>query len=312
MMRRVLGRLAASVGVVFGAVTLIFLILNWLPGDPAALIAGDAASPETVEQIRAQLNLDRPLWDQYRDCLIGITRGDLGRSYVTREPVATRLLAQFPATLSLTLSAGLIALVLGVTLGVLSARFHGRWPDQLIQLSALSVVSVPPFWLGLLAILCFSVYLGWLPVLGDGGFRADILPSTCLGLVVSVHFMRMVRSNVLDQLHEPYVTALRAKGLGQARVFYVHVLRNALIAAVTLLGVVIGELLSGAVVIETLFARQGLGRVAVEAISQKDLPVVQGAILLASITYVVVNLLVDVSYVWIDPRLRTDSLRGAR
>jgi ABC-type dipeptide/oligopeptide/nickel transport system permease component len=311
MTRRILARLLASFGVVFGAVTLIFMILNWLPGDPATLIAGEAASPETVEQVRKQLNIDRPLWQQYTSYLAGIARGDLGRSYVTREPVFDRLAAHLPATVTLTLSAALIALVVGTGLGVLSARYHGRWLDQLIQLVALTLVSVPAFWLGLLGILLFSVRLGWLPVLGNGGFAASIMPTVCLGLLISVHLLRMVRSSILEEQREPYVTALRAKGLGQARVFYVHVLRNALIAGVTLLSVLIGELLSGAVVIETLFARQGLGRVAVEAIGQKDLPVVQGAILLASLLYVAINVLVDVSYAWIDPRIGADA-QGAR
>ncbi|MEY4575883.1 MAG: hypothetical protein RL701_586 [Pseudomonadota bacterium] len=311
MTRRVLTRLFASLGVVFGAVTLIFLILNWLPGDPAELVAGDTASPETVAQLRVQLGMGRPIWEQYQDYITGLLRGDLGRSFVTREPVLQRLAAQFPATVTLTLSAGLVALLLGVGLGVVSARYHGRWLDQLIQCVALALVSVPAFWLGLLAILVFSVQLGWLPVLGNGGFAPSIMPIACLGIVQSVPVLRMVRDGILQGLYEPYVTTLRAKGLGERRVFYVHVLRNALIGAVTLLSLVIGELLSGAVIMETLFARQGLGRVTVEAIGQKDLPVVQGAILLASTTYVIVNFLVDVSYTWIDPRLRTQ-LQAAR
>jgi len=311
MTSRLLSRLMASLGVVFGAVTLIFLVLNWLPGDPAALIAGDTASAETIEHLRAQLKMDRPIWEQYQEYLVGLAHGDLGRSYVTREPVLQRLAAQFPATATLTLSACALALVLGVTLGILSARYQGRWVDQLIQCFALTLVSVPSFWLGLVAILVFSVQLGWLPVLGNGGFAPSILPIACLGLVVSVPILRLVRDGMIAGLFEPYVTTLRAKGLGERRVFYVHVLRNTLIGTVTLLSVVVGELLSGAVIIETLFARQGLGRVTVEAISQKDLPVAQGAILLASVTYAVVNLVVDLSYAVIDPRLRSQQLRVA-
>jgi ABC-type dipeptide/oligopeptide/nickel transport system permease component len=312
MKQRVLTRLFASAGVVFGAVTLIFLVLNWLPGDPAELIAGESANQETINHIRAQLQTDRPLWQQYRDYLFGVAHGDLGRSYVTHEPVLDRLSAHLPATLSLTLSAAVVALVVGLGLGVLAARHHGRPLDQLIQLVSLSLASVPPFWLGLLAILLFSVRLGWLPILGNGGFAASVLPVMSLGLVVSVHLQRMVRSSILEELNEPYVTALLAKGLGESRVFYVHVLRNALIASITLLGVLVGELLSGTVVTETLFARQGLGRVAVEAIGQKDLPVVQGAILLVSLMYVGVNLLVDLSYAWIDPRVSSDNAQEAR
>jgi len=307
-----LERLFASLGVVFGAVTLIFLILNWLPGDPATLIAGESASAETIVQVRAQLGMERPLLAQYADYLRALAQGDLGRSYVTREPVLDRLVAQVPATATLTLLAGLVALTLGVTLGVLSARYHGSFLDRAIQLVALALVSVPVFWMGLLAILLFSVRLGWLPVLATGGIEASILPVGCLGLVCAVPLMRVVRSGMLDGLEEPYVTTLRAKGLGERRVFYVHVLRHAMIAGITLLSVQLGELLSGAVIVETLFARQGIGRLTVEAIGQKDLPVVQGAILLASITYVMVNLLVDLSYVVIDPRTRLDHARGAR
>jgi ABC-type dipeptide/oligopeptide/nickel transport system permease component len=307
---RILKRIAASLGVIFGAVTLIFLILNWLPGDPAALVAGDSASAETVERVRVQLGTDRSLGQQYREYLRGLLRGDLGRSYVTREPVLTRLASQLPSTAILTLAACAVAIALGVGLGVLSAAHHGGWVDRCIQFFALFVVSMPPFWLGLLLILVFSVRLRWLPVLGNGGPLPSVLPVACLGMVVCVPLLRMVRQGILDGLHEPYVTTLRAKGLGERRVFYAHLLRNALIATVTLLGVIGGELLSNAVVIETLFARQGIGRITVEAIGQKDLPMVEGAILLAAVSYVVVNLVVDLSYAVIDPRTRLRTERG--
>jgi ABC-type dipeptide/oligopeptide/nickel transport system permease component len=303
MTRRLLERLLVSLIVVFGAVTLVFLILNWLPGDPAALIAGENASEESIARVRAQLGTELPLAQRYGDYLHGLVHGDLGRSFVTREPVAQRLLAQLPATAMLTAAASLVAIVAGIGLGVLSARYQGRWPDKLIQSLGLFVASMPPFWFGILLILGFSVQLGWLPVLGDGSGLALVLPVTVLGLAVSVYLMRMVRDCMLETLHDPYVLTLRAKGLTERRVFYVHVLRNALIPTVTLLGVIAGELLSGAVVIETLFARQGIGRLAVEALGQKDIPVVQGAILFAAVSYVIVNLLVDVSYALIDPRV---------
>ncbi|WP_077034531.1 ABC transporter permease [Pelomonas sp. KK5] len=302
--QRVVERLLASLGVIFGAVTLVFLVLNWLPGDPAELVAGQEANAETIERVRQQLGSDRPLLQQYLHYLGGLARGDLGTSYVSREPVAKRLAEQFPSTALLTLSACALAIVAGVTLGVVSARRAGSWVDQSIQTAALWLHSMPGFWLGVLLMLLFSVALGWLPVIGNSPL-AMVLPVTALGLVVSVPIMRMVRGGMLDGLHEPFVTTLRAKGLGEARIFYVHVLRNALIPTVTLLGVVLGELLSGAVVIETLFARQGLGRITVEAITQKDIPVVQGAILVASLSFVVINLLVDLSYTWIDPRVRS-------
>jgi ABC-type dipeptide/oligopeptide/nickel transport system permease component len=310
MTRRVLERCLTSLGVVLGAITLIFLILNALPGDPASLVAGESASAETIAHVRAQLGTARPLTEQYSSYLLGLLHADLGHSYVTHEPVLQRLLAQFPATLQLTAAASVVAVALGVGLGVLSAWQRGRFLDRAIQFIALGLGSMPAFWLGSLAILIFSVKLGWLPVIGDGGVLPSILPVLCLGVVVSVPLLRLSRAATLEELHQPYVVTLRAKGLPARRIFYVHVLRNALIACLTLLSVLIGELLSGAVIIETLFARQGIGRLTVEAITQKDLPMVQGAILFASIGYVMINLLVDVCYVLIDPRLRVRMAGG--
>lgn len=312
MPRRIIERLLVSLAVIFGAVTLIFLILNWLPGDAATLIAGNDATPETVQQLRVKLGTDRSLASQYRSYLAGAVRGDLGTSYITREPVVKRLSAQLPATLLLTFSACAVAVILGVGVGVLSVLYRGRWPDQAIQSFSLFLNSMPSFWLGMLLILVFSVRLGWLPIIDNGGFLPSVLPILTLGTWLSVPLQRMVRDGMLDGLHEPYVTTLRAKGLGERRVFFVHVLRNALTSTITLLGVLIGESLANAVVIETLFARQGIGRTTVEAIGQKDIPVVQGAILITSVAYVLVNLLVDVSYTLIDPRTRLATTRGAR
>jgi peptide/nickel transport system permease protein len=231
---------------------------------------------------------------------------------VTREPVVRRLAAQLPSTLMLTFSACSVAIVLGVLLGVLSVLYRGRWLDQGIQALSLFVHSMPSFWLGMLMILLFSVRLGWLPVIGNGGLLPLVLPVATLGIWLSVPLQRMVRDGMLDGLHEPYVTTLRAKGLGERRIFYVHVLRNAVTSTITLLGVLVGESLSNAVIIETLFARQGIGRTTVEAIGQKDVPVVQGAILISSVAYVLVNLLVDLSYTLIDPRTRLATSKGTR
>ncbi len=312
MPRRIIERFLVSLAVIFGAVTLIFLVLNWLPGDAATLIAGEDANPDTVQQLRVKLGTNRSLTSQYRSYLVGVAHGDLGTSYITREPVVQRLAAQLPATLALTFSACGVAVVLGVGLGVLSVLHRGRWLDQAIQSLSLFLVSMPSFWLGMLLILVFSVRLGWLPIIGNGGFLPSVLPVATLGLWLSVPLQRMVRDGMLDGLHEPYVTTLRAKGLSERRIFYVHVLRNALTSTITLLGVLIGESLSNAVIIETLFARQGIGRTTVEAIGQKDIPVVQGAILITSVAYVVVNLLVDLSYTLVDPRTRLATAKGTR
>lgn len=297
-------RLAGSVLVVFGTVTLVFLILHWLPGDPAVLIAGDGATEETITRIRAHLGTDRPLWAQYADYLGGLASGDLGTSFATREPVALRLFDQFPATFALTAMASLLAIILGVTLGVTAAVNRNRLLDQAIQWVMLFLTAMPSFWLGILLILAFSVTLQWLPAIGNGSFAQLILPMSCLGLIAGGRLMRMVRGSVLDVLDEPFVTTLRAKGLKERQVLFGHVLRNALIPVVTLFGIIVGELLSGAVVVETLFARQGVGRMVVDAVNVKDIPVLQGAVLLVSVLFVAINLLVDLSYSLIDRRLR--------
>lgn len=300
----ILHRLLGAVAVVFGAITLVFLVLHWLPGDPAVLVAGDGATEETIARIRQHLGTDRPLWAQYGSYLAGLEHGDLGVSFATREPVWRRLWDQAPATLSLTLMSTLVALVVGVTLGVVAAVQRGRWLDQVIQSVMLFLTSMPSFWLGILLILVFSVALQWLPAIGNGSFAQLVLPTTCLGLIAAGRLMRMVRDSVLDVLDEPFVTTLRAKGLRERQVLFGHVLRNALIPVVTLLGIILGELLSGTVVVETLFARQGLGRTVVDAVGVKDIPVLQGAVLLISILFVLLNLVVDVSYGLIDRRLR--------
>ena len=271
-----LRRLAAAVLVVFGTVTLVFAILYWLPGDPAVLIAGEDASPETIGHIRAQLGTDRPLGAQYLAYLLGLLHGDLGTSFSTREPVFGRLWAQFPSTLALTVFACALAIVLGVVLGITAAINRGNAVDHALQSVMLFLTSMPSFWLGILLILLFSVTLRWLPAIGNGTPLHLVLPVACLGLVASGRLMRMVRNSVLEVLHEPFVVTLRGKGLLERHVLYRHVLRNALIPVVTLFGILVGELLAGAVVVETLFARQGIGRILVEAVGVKDIPVVQG------------------------------------
>ena len=303
-MRFVLKRVGGAAFVIAGTITLVFLVLHWLPGDPAALIAGDSATAETVANIRAQLGTDRPLWNQYFIYIAGLAHGDLGTSFATREPVLGRLWAQVPATMMLTLIASGVALVAGLLLGVVSAVNRGKLLDRAIQTVMLFLTSMPSFWLGILLILVFSVTLRWLPAIGNGSWQQLVLPVACLGMITSGRLMRMVRSSVIDVLDEPFVTTLRGKGLRERQVLFTHVLRNALIPVVTLLGILVGELLSGTVVVETLFARQGIGRMLVDALSVKDIPVVQGTVLLASIFFVLINMLVDLSYGLIDRRVR--------
>ena len=300
----VLRRLLGAVFVIFGATTMVFLILYWLPGDPAILVAGDGASAETIANIRVHLGTGRPLWEQYAAYVAHMSHGDLGTSFQTGEPVFGRLWAQAVPTLELTGLACLLAVMAGILLGVVSAVNRGRWIDHAIQSLLLLFTSMPSFWLGILLILVFSVTLRWLPAIGNGSLAQLVLPVACLGLAASGKLARMVRNSVLDVLDEPFVITMRAMGLPERAVLYRHVLRNALIPVVTLLGILVGELLSGAVVTETLFARQGVGRILVEAVGVKDIPVVQAVILFASVLFVLINTLVDLSYALIDRRVR--------
>lgn len=303
-MRFLLRRFASAVFVVFGAVTLVFGVLHLLPGDPAALVAGDGASPATIANIQAELGTNQPLAVQYGHYLRSLAHGDLGTSFATHEPVAARIWAQFPPTLELTASASVIAILLGTTLGIVSAIRQNRWLDRTIQAAVLFLVSMPGFWTGILLILLFSVVLHWLPAMGSATISQLILPAACLGFNVTGQLERMVRGSVIDVLHEPYVATLRGTGLREFPILVRHVLRNALIPVITFLGVLIGQLLSGVVVIETLFARQGLGRLVVDALSVRDIPVLQGVVLFVSVFYVFLNFLLDLSYAWIDRRVR--------
>ncbi len=298
----VLQRLGHALFVIFGAVTLVFLILYWLPGDPALLVAGDGASPQTIADIRAQLGTTRPLWEQYGVYLWHLAHGDLGISFTTNEPVLSKILAQLPPSLALTLSTSLFAICVGTALGLLAAVHEGKTLDRLIQTVTLAITAMPVFWVGMLLILLFSVRLRWLPALGNGSFKQLVLPTLALGFNAAGQLQRMVRGSVIEVLHEPFLATLRGAGLRERAILWRHVLRNALIPIVTFLGVIMGQLLAGVVVIETLFARQGLGRLIVDGLSNKDIPVLQGVVLFAALFYVLFNLLIDLSYGWIDRR----------
>ncbi|MBO9607808.1 MAG: ABC transporter permease [Paenibacillaceae bacterium] len=304
MVKTIIGRLLASIPVVLGSLTIVFLIIHWLPGDPAQMIAGDDAAPDRVAYLREQFGLNRPLWQQYVSYLWDSVRGDFGKSFANSQPVLNRLIAQLPATLSLAaLSTGL-AIVIGVALGVLSAVYRNRALDYIVRLLSLLGVSMPKFWLGILLILVFSVQLQLLPAIGNGSFKQLIMPAFALGVTGAGMLARMIRNSVLEVIGEPFVVTLRAKGLTDRVVLYRHVLRNALLPAITVLGLLVGEMLSGAVVTETVFSRQGLGKMVVDAINQKDIPVIQAAILITAVFTIVCNLLVDISYSYVDPRVR--------
>ena len=304
MLGYLIRRLVLLVPVVLGVVTLVFFLVHAIPGDPVEVMLGEQARTADKELLRRELGLDRPLAEQHLSYLKGLTRGDMGRSIHSREPVLRLIAARLPATLLLTLASLAVAVALAVPLGMLSAVRRGSLMDRGSMLFALLGVSMPNFWLGPLLILLFSIQLGWLPVSGMGGIQHLILPAVTLGTALAAILTRMVRASVLEVIREPYVTTARAKGLPETAVLFRHTLRNALVPVITILGLQFGALLSGSVVTETIFSWPGVGRLVIQAIYQRDYPLVQGCVLVISLCYVLVNLGTDVAYAAVDPRIR--------
>lgn len=305
MTKYILRRLLICIPVLLGLTIIIFAMVHLLPGDPAqVMLAQSGATPQAIAKLRSQLGLDLPLPVQYANYMRDLFRGDLGSSLFTYRPVAEIIRQNAGATMELALSAILLAIVVGVLLGVLAAVFRDSWIDQLAMTLAVVGVSMPGFWLALLLILLFSVHLGLLPSGGQGTFKQLILPAFVLGFNSAAVIARLVRSSMLEVLNQEYINTARSKGLGEARVVLRHAFRNALIPVITVTGLQFGFLLGGTVVTETVFARQGLGRVAVDSILYKDFPVVQGIVLFVAVIYMLVNLVVDICYMYIDPRIR--------
>ncbi len=298
-------RLLLAVPVVLGVSVVVFSIVHLLPGDPVlAILSGANATAEQEAELRAQLRLEEPLTVQYLRFLGRALRGDLGRSIFSRRPVAEEIGEQLPSTLQLAGTAILIAAALGLALGVVAAVRRDTWVDRLAMLIALGGVSMPSFWLGLLLIVVFSLQLGWFPATGHGGVSRLILPAATIGLNYSAVIARLVRSSLLEVLGNGYIATARAKGLAEWLVVLKHALGNALIPVTTIVGVQLGNLLAGTIVVETVFSRQGMGRLAVTAVLDKDYPLIQGVVLVSALGYVLVNLLVDLSYSALDPRIR--------
>lgn len=307
MLRFVVRRLLLAIPTMVAASILVFLMLHLVPGDPAIIFFGDQpVTPERLEMVRHQMGLDRPLVIQYLDFVRGIPRGDLGRSIHNHTPVMEELRTRVASSATLALAALTVAGAIGLGLGLLSALRRGTWIDAGAMLIALAGVSMPIFWLAAMLIFVFSLRLGWFPATGFGGWNRLVLPALALGFVSAATLARLVRSSVLEVLLQPFVTTARSKGLREAVVIRRHVLKNAFIAVVTVLGLQFGTLLSGAVITETVFARPGVGKLLVDAISNKDFPIVQGAVLFIALIYTVINLLVDLSYGYLDPRIRFD------
>lgn len=305
MLSFILRRLLTLVPLLIGVTALVFFMLHLVPGDPvrALLNESTAASTEDIERIRENLGLNLPLHIQYWNYLKRTVRGDLGTSIRSNKPVREQIATRLPSTLELTFAGLTFAIVFGTALGIIAAIYHDTWIDTLAVAIALIGVSVPSFWLGLLFILLFSVKLNWLPVLGSSGIQGLILPALTLGLWAAGGIARLARSGMLEVMNQDYVRTARSKGVRERSVVMRHMLRNALIPLVTLVGIRFGQILAGTVIIETVFSRQGLGLVLVSSILGKDMPMVQGIILLVACAYIVANYLVEILYVTIDPRI---------
>jgi peptide/nickel transport system permease protein len=299
-------RILIAIPSLFGVLVVVFLMVRLAPGDPALYLAGEFADQATIERIRARFGLDRPMHEQFGIYLVRMSQLDLGRSTRTNRAVTEDLRQFFPNTVELAVAAIIVAFLIGVPAGILAAVRQNTWADAFVMLGALVGVSMPVFWFGLLAILFFSVQLGWFPVAGRGTLTHLVLPAVTLGVSSMAIIARMTRSAMLEILGQDYVRTALAKGLQTRAVILKHSLRNALIPVITVVGLEFGTLMAGAVLTETVFTWPGIGRLLVTSILARDYPVVQGAVLLIATTFIIINIVVDLIYAFIDPRIRYD------
>ena len=298
-------RLLQAIPVLLGVSILVFLVLYLIPGDPAQiLLFGSSPTPHQVEQLRQQLGLDQPLPKQFVDFLGRVIHGDLGQSYVTGQSVASEIWSNVGATFALTFAAMGVGVLIGVPVGIVSGVRPGSWLDRVGTAFVVLGTAVPFFWLAIVLILIFAVNLGWFPSLGTGSPQAIVLPAVALGWNLAAIIARLLRNSLVDIYLQPYIRVARAKGLSGRAILVRHALKNALIPVVTILGLQFGNLLAGAVVIEVIFGRNGIGSYLVQAITAKDIPAVQGVVLFIAVLYIIVNLLVELVYGFLDPRIR--------
>ncbi len=311
MTRYVTGRMLFILPTLVGVSVLVFLILHVTPGDPAEVLAGPDASEEDLALVRESMGLNDPLPEQYWRFLGGALRGDLGRSYKNNQPVLPQILDRFPKTVELSLVSMLIAIVAGMSAGIASAVKPYSVFDTIASVGGLLGLCIPEFWLGLLLLLLFSLRLGWFPASGRsgpiwtlGGIQSIILPASTLGLTATAYVMRITRSAMLEVIRQEYITTARAKGLSEMATLFGHALKNALIPVVTLVGIQFGNLLSGTIIVESVFAWPGMGRLLVWGIWNRDYPMVQGCVLVMATVFVFINTAVDILYSYLDPRIR--------
>ena len=305
----ILKRLLLFIPTLLGITLITFILMQYMPGDPVTAMVGERASPETIARIRTELGLDKSLTYQYFMYLKRLATGELGRSYYTNRKISEDLLQKFPNTARLALAAMLFASVIGIGMGVFAASKRGTNWDRVVTLLSVGGISIPVFWLGLALMLLFAFYLRWLPPsgMGNGSLINIILPAVTLGTFSLSYIVRVTRSTMLETLSQPYVAAARAKGLSESNVVFKHALKNALIPVVTLIGLDLGSYLNGAVLTETIFGWDGLGRYALDGILKRDYPVIMGVVLFGAVIFVGMNLLVDISYHFLDPRVRVKS-----
>jgi ABC-type dipeptide/oligopeptide/nickel transport system permease component len=304
MIRHFAQRLLLAIPALWLIVTLVFLLAHIIPGDPVQQMLGEGARAEDLLQLRHALGLDQPVLAQYGHYMLAVLHGDLGQSFRFQQPVASVVLRQYPATLELAIFALLVCAAIGIPAGAIAAQRRGTPTDRAISVVTLLGLSIPNFALGPILILVFSVLLEWLPVSGRGGISHLLLPAITLGAALAAILTRMVRASVLEELSSDYVRTARAKGLSERAVLFRHALRNAMIPIITILGLQFGTLLAGTIVTETIFSWPGIGRLAVLAIQSRDYPLLQGCILVIAFSYVLVNLLTDMVYSLVDPRVR--------
>jgi peptide/nickel transport system permease protein len=301
--RYLLQRLLLLLPTLLGALTLVFFLINFVPGDPIEVMLGETASATDKEELRRQLGLDQPVMTRYTGFLAGLARGDLGHSLYENASVTKLISGRLSATFELTVSAMLVAMVIAFPLATLAAVNRDTWIDRLALFFSLLGVSIPNFWLGPLLMILVSIQLGWLPVSGRGGFSHLILPSLTLGMAMAAILTRILRSSLLRIVDLDYIRAARAKGVGEPSVWMKHMLRNALLPVITIMGLQFGSLLAGSIITETIFSWPGVGRLTVQAIQTRDYPLVQGCVLVVATGYLFVNFLTDVFYSLIDPRI---------
>ncbi|KON87878.1 glutathione ABC transporter permease [Sporosarcina globispora] len=304
MLQYILKRILEMIPILFIVSILIFFFTHLIPGDPARLVAGKDATLEEVNIIRAELGLDKPIWDQYITYMSNLFQGDLGTSLKTGLPVSEMFADRFMPSIYLTFMSMGWALLLGLLIGTLSAVFKNKWPDYLGMVTAVSGISMPGFWLGLILIQIFSVQLGWFPTGGAESWKSYILPSLTLGAGIMSMLARFTRSSLLETLRADFIRTGRAKGLKESVVIPKHALRNSLIPVVTIAGLQFGFLLGGSVVVETVFSFPGMGRLLIDSIAFRDYPVIQAEMLLFSIEFILVNLIVDIMYSMLNPKIR--------